>query len=201
MNAHKHAEISVARRGGVVDDYYPIHSFMDCTKELCSDHRHRIFHNLWGIRRILIPIFGHSITNSEGKVINVKDMCEQDHVLADYSNRFIPTLSDFVDEIDDLTSSEKEKINSIHQRFKFSSEEMDLLLSPLSITGELKSLLITHNSWFLNAILPKISQRSIELAEYPFSPTLLFEKMNYAHWMDNGRIGCPASCNRLKEVL
>jgi len=55
MNAYKHAEISVKKRGGKIEDYYPIHFFMDSTKELCSDNRHRILHNLWGIRRVIIP--------------------------------------------------------------------------------------------------------------------------------------------------
>ncbi len=68
MNPYQHAQISVKKRGGVIEDYYPIHFFMDATKELCSD----------------------------------------------------------------------------------------LLLSPLQITGKLQSLLLTHNSWFLNAICPKI---------------------------------------------
>lgn len=201
MNASKHAEISVAKRGGVKDDYYPIHSFMDSTKELCSDHRHRILHNLWGIRRVIIPIFGSTITNSLGKVINVKDLCEQDHVLPDYSNKFIPTISDFIAQIENLTIVEKEKINEIHSQFNFNKQERELLLSPLSISGELKSLLITHNSWFLNEIIPKISNRKTEISEYPISSSLLFNKMKYADWMDNGRIGIPPSSKKVEAIL
>ena len=72
MNPYKHAEISVKHRGGKIDDYYPIHAFMDSTKELCSDNRHRILHNLWGVRRVIIPLFGHTITNSDGKTIVLK---------------------------------------------------------------------------------------------------------------------------------
>jgi len=49
MNAHLHAELSVKRRGGQISDYYAIHSSLDATKELCSDNRHRILHNLWGV--------------------------------------------------------------------------------------------------------------------------------------------------------
>lgn len=61
MNPATHSRISVAKRKGKFEDYYPIHFFMDATKELCSDNRHRILHNLWGIRRVIIPIFGHNI--------------------------------------------------------------------------------------------------------------------------------------------
>jgi len=91
MNAVKHAEISVKRWGGTISDYYPIHYFMDSTKELCSDNRHQV----------IIPIFGHTLTNSDQKKINVKDLCERDHILPDYRNRFIPTLGDFVRSMDE----------------------------------------------------------------------------------------------------
>jgi len=201
MNAYKHAEISVKRRGGKISDYYPIHSFMDSTKELCSDHRHRVLHNLWGIRRVIIPIFGNCITNSQGKIINVKDLCEQDHILPDYNNKFIPTLSDFVYQIEELTQTEKSIINDIHSNFTFSKEELNLLLSPLSLSGEMKSLLITHNSWFINEILHKVCKRTIAITEFPLSPNLLFDKLNFANWMDNGRSDLPPSSNKIKKIL
>lgn len=55
MDAYAHARISVKRWGGSPDDYYPIQDFIDSTKELCSDNRHRILHTLWGVRRVVIP--------------------------------------------------------------------------------------------------------------------------------------------------
>jgi hypothetical protein len=201
MNAFKHAEISVKRRGGKIDDYYPIHFFIDSTKELCSDNRHRILHNLWGIRRIVIPIFGHTIINSDNKKVNVKDLCEQDHILPDYNNKFIPTIADFIQELDDLNEDEKKAINDIHQNYSFNTDELDLLLSPLQTSGELKSLLITHNSWFLNRILPKVFNRNWSINSFPIPSSTLFEKMNFANWMDNGRNGIPNSCKRIFKLL
>lgn len=200
MNPYKHSEISVSKRGGKIQDYYPIHSFMDSTKELCSDHRHRILHNLWGIRRVMIPIFGSTIINAEGKIISVKDICEQDHILPDYNNRFIPTLSDFIDQFDELNSNQKAAINKIHKSFELSSFESELLLSPLSISGKLSSLLITHNSWFINEILPKISNRSKILTDFPITPSELFNKIKYAEWMDNGRSKAPNSVSKILEL-
>ena len=188
MNPHKHSQISVSKRGGSIDDYFPIHFFLDTTKELCSDHRHRVLHNLWGIRRVVIPIFGSTITNSDNKVISVKDICEQDHILPDYSNKFIPTISDFIDQIEDLTNDETQLINFIHKTYDFSSEEKEIILSPLVISGKLSSLLITHNSWFINEVLAKISKRTTRLEDCPISSKLLFDKMNYADWMDNGTV-------------
>lgn len=201
MNASKHAEISVRRRGGKIDDYYPIHFFIDSTKELCSDNRHRILHNLWGVRRIVIPIFGHTIINSDNKKVNVKDLCEQDHILPDFNNKFIPTITDFIQELDDLNDKEKKIIDNIHQNFSFKQDELDLLLSPLQISGAVKSLLITHNSWFLNRILPMVCNRSWSIKSFPLSSNTLFEKMNFANWMDNGRNGLPNSCRRINKLL
>jgi len=201
MNAYKHAELSVKRRGGNIDDYYEIHAFIDSTKELCSDNRHRILHNLWGVRRVIIPIFGNVIVNSVGKKINVKDLCEQDHILPDYSNKFIPTLSDFIESMDELTHCESLRINEVHQKFSFSTQERDLLLSPLSISGQLKSLLITHNSWFLNQIIPRIFNKKPQLIDFPISPDLLFSKINFKSWMDNGLNTLPSSCAKMKELL
>ena len=38
------------------------------------------------------------------------------------------------------------------ENYKDDKKLVELLLSPLSNTGKVKSLLITHNSWFLNDI-------------------------------------------------
>lgn len=188
MNAVKHAEISVRHWGGEIEDYYPIHSFLDSTKELCSDNRHRILHTMWGIKQVVIPIFGHTIINSEGKPVNVKDLCEQDHILPDYRNRFIPTLSDFIGAVDEsaLPNEFAIKIQTLNQQYTHEQKVADLLLSPLAQTGRMSSLLITHNSWFFNFILPKIFQVTIELQDFDLSPSHFFEAMEFKIWMDNG---------------
>lgn len=185
MNAVIHSKISVARRKGAIEDYLPLHEFMDSTKELCSDNRHRILHTLWGIKRVIIPIFGHTIFNHDGKEVNVKDMCEQDHILPDYQNRFIPTLHDFVEAIEDMPElQEKLKKFSIH--YEHDPELMELLLSPLANTGAIKSLLITHNSWFINEVVPKVLGRKISIMDFEISPSDLFNNMKFQPWMDNG---------------
>lgn len=189
MNAVKHAEISVKRWGGKIEDYLPIHDFMDCTKELCPDNRHRILHTMWGVKSVIIPIFGHSISISEKKKVNVKDLCEKDHILPDYRNRFIPTLADFCAAIDEkkLPSDYRKRINDFHKSYTKYPEIARLLMSPLAQTGQVKSLLFTHNSWFINSILPLIFpdfQASIE--DFALSPTDLFCAMNFEMWMDNG---------------
>lgn len=171
MNSVIHAKISVRKRGGRIEDYLAIHDFMDSTKELCSDNRHRILHTLWGIRRVVVPVFGHTLINSDGKEVNVKDLCEQDHILPDYQNRFIPTLEDFVTEIEPEAAAQ-------HDFEAFAASY---------------SLLITHNSWFVNEIVPKIFRKPVEIKDFGISPGDLFNHMAFRLWMDNGS-AFPGSC-------
>jgi hypothetical protein len=172
---------------------------MDSTKELCSDNRHRILHTLWGVRRIIIPIFGKTITNTDGKVVNVKDLCERDHILPDYANRFIPTLHDFVGTMDaDAVPDWRTKIETLHQQYAHDKEIAELLLSPLSHTGKLESLLLTHNSWFLTDIMPKALDKSPLLIDYALSPADFFNHMTFDLWMDNGA-SLPPSAKKLVE--
>ncbi|GAA3761155.1 DUF6915 family protein [Flavobacterium ginsengiterrae] len=192
MNAVIHSQISVRKRGGVIEDYLPIHDFMDSTKELCSDNRHRILHTMWGIRRVVVPVYGHTIINSDGKAVNVKDMCEQDHILPDYQNRFIPNLSDFVNSIEDDIVSDLD-FREFAKEYQNDKELMELLLSPLSVTGLSKSLLITHNSWFINEIVPRVLNRKVEIKNFGITPSDLFNNMKFKLWMDNGS-SYPESC-------
>lgn len=192
MNSVIHSQISVRKRGGIIDDYLAIHDFIDSTKELCSDNRHRIMHTMWGIKRIIVPIFGHTILNSDNKAVNVKDLCEQDHILPDYLNRFIPSLSDFVNAIDDNAIKDI-NFQNFAKEYESDKEVMELLLSPLSVTGQKKSLLITHNSWFINEIVPRVLKRKPEIRNFDITPADLFNNMHYKLWMDNGS-AYPESC-------
>jgi hypothetical protein len=198
MNAYIHSEISVKKRGGKIEDYYAIHDFMDSTKELCSDNRHRILHTHWGIKQVIVPVFGHTLINSDGKTVNIKDLCEQDHILPDYHNRFIPTLADFVEAISPQ-ENDLERFQKFFKSYKENSELTRLLLSPLSYTGQAKSLLITHNSWFINHIIPLIFNTLPNLKEFTIAPSELFNRMSFKLWMDNGS-AYPESAKNLQKL-
>ena len=202
MNPSKHCQISVSRWGGKPEDYFEIHDFIDHTKSLCADMRHRILHTMWGVNHLVVPIFGHTLVNSDGKDVDVKDMCERDHLLVDYHNKFIPNLSDFVEAIDDdkLPSDFKKRIDIIHSNVATDSAISELMLSPLSNTGRIKSLLITHNSWFVNSILPLIFNTQPLLEDFVLAPSDLFNSMRAELWMDNG-ISFPNSAKMLREKL
>mgnify|MGYP003704904351 CR=1 FL=1 len=79
-----HSASSVKRWGGNEEDYLAIHAKMDCSKKYFPDNRHRLLtHNMFFIFEVIIPLYGEYITNSAGKVVSVKDICEL-HILEDY---------------------------------------------------------------------------------------------------------------------
>ena len=99
-NAYIHAKNSARRFGGQLEDYLEIHVKMDCSKAYISDNRHRtLTHNSFWIHEVMIPIYGYTIKNSDGKQISVKDICEQ-HILEDFGMRFIPTAQDYLENME-----------------------------------------------------------------------------------------------------
>lgn len=92
-----HAKSSAKRFGGIPEDYLAIHDWFDCTKELEPTFRHRALrHHTHGIFEAE-KVFGHIITNSDGKEIPVRVIGEQ-HVKEDFSG-FIPTVQDWLKNI------------------------------------------------------------------------------------------------------
>ena len=94
MKPYTHALASAKRWGGVPEDYLEVHEWFDRTKAHIPDMRHRaVLHNSFGIY-LCTQVFGHTLTNSSGKVVCVRDLGEQ-HVLDDLGT--IPTLQDCFD--------------------------------------------------------------------------------------------------------
>jgi hypothetical protein len=95
-----HALSSVKHHGGSVADYLPLHEFMDSSKSVIADNRHRtLTHNSWFISFIVPKVFGETFLNSDGKTISSRDIAEE-HVQEDYGNRFIPSAQDFLQEME-----------------------------------------------------------------------------------------------------
>lgn len=200
MNPVQHAQISQKRRGGELEDYIDIHALIDSTKMLCTDNRHRILHTFWGVQEVIIPIFGHCFNNSAGRSIELKDLCEKDHLLVDFHHRFIPTLSDFVAAMQDIpTEGLAKRLEKFHSEVVNDPKLSATLLSPLSVTGQLKSLLITHNSWFINTILPMMGRSEAKYMEFDITPAMFFNPMRFELWMDNGMV-VPPSAMKLQEL-
>ncbi len=201
MDPQRHANLSARRRGGSPDDYYALHAFFDTTKELCSDNRHRLLHNLWGIRRVVIPLFGAELTIAGGASIATKDVCEVDHVLADFSGKYLPTLSDFVCAIA-TEPDEERRFEELRRPYVGDDRAMKLLLSPYAVTGQVQSLLVTHNTWFLSELLPRLcpGRPSVGLPR-GVPPAELFARMRFELWMDNGVVAPPSAPTRIHQSL
>lgn len=92
-----HAAVSVKLWGGVPEDYLPIHNWLDATKELFADFRHRALrhhsHGIFEAERL----FGLSLINKDGKVVPVRYVCEH-HILEDCGGK-VPTVSDWLRQI------------------------------------------------------------------------------------------------------
>lgn len=100
MKPHIHAESSAKLFGGKPADYIDIHRFMDSSKGVVADHRHRaLTHNTWFIKTVLTRVFGYSILNSDNTEVSVEDIGEQ-HVREDYRGRFIPSAQDFLERME-----------------------------------------------------------------------------------------------------
>ena len=93
---YHHALSSVRKHGGNASDYLPIHDWFDETKAHFADVRHRALrHHAEGIF-LCERIFGHTLTNSDGREIPVRFIGEQ-HVMEDLGR--IPTVSDWLSEL------------------------------------------------------------------------------------------------------
>lgn len=93
MSPLYHAMSSVKKWGGKWEDYIELHSWFDETKQYTGDWTHRALrHHSAGIQWA-IEKFGHTVTNSAGKVIPVKMIGEQ-HVEEDCG--FVPTPADYL---------------------------------------------------------------------------------------------------------
>lgn len=91
-----HAKISMKRHGGAIEDYLPIHNFIDTSKSSLPDVRHRaILHSSFGCF-IVEQVFGTYITNADGKMISVRDIAEE-HIIDDLG--FIPTVEKWLEEL------------------------------------------------------------------------------------------------------
>lgn len=93
MKPFNHCQVSVKKFGGKVEDYQKIHDWFDQSKAHLADMRHRaLLHSSFGIF-LCEQVFGTNITNSDGKLVSVRDIGEQ-HVIDDMGR--IPSVQDYL---------------------------------------------------------------------------------------------------------
>lgn len=123
MNPYYHAVSSVKKYGGDVKDYIGIHSWFDESKSFMADFRHRALrHHAQGIFECE-KTFGHTITNSDNKVVPVRFIGEQ-HVKEDLGR--IPSVQDWFMQIQPApwmmksgTKEEAKELLKLDDRVKF----------------------------------------------------------------------------------
>ncbi len=92
-HSYHHAVSSARKWGGVPEDYLPVHDWMDGSKVILADFRHRALrHHAEGCW-MAETIFGITITNSSGHVVPVRMIAER-HIVEDL--RRIPSFADWV---------------------------------------------------------------------------------------------------------
>lgn len=101
MKAWHHAKASAHKYGGSPDDYIEIHEFIDSSKQMLADVRHRaMLHSAWGIY-LTERVFGRHIEvprrHSGVKQVSVRDICE-DHIIEDIGR--IPSMQDWLDNME-----------------------------------------------------------------------------------------------------
>ena len=92
-HSYYHAVSSARKWGGRPDDFQPIHDWLDGSKLIIADFRHRgLRHHAEGCFAAE-ALFGVTITNAAGRVVPVRAIAEQ-HVIEDLG--WIPSFADWV---------------------------------------------------------------------------------------------------------
>ncbi len=98
MDVWKHSLLSQEKFGGIPEDYFSIHSFLDSSKLFMFDSRHRLLlHHLLGIE-FTITKFGNYIVNSNGKTVMIRDVAAE-HCKEDLSS-YVPNINDWIEDLD-----------------------------------------------------------------------------------------------------
>lgn len=98
MKSLYHARSSARQFGGVAGDYLALHDFMDSSKQVIADVRHRaMLHSAWGVY-IVEQVFGKTMSvpkrHGHGTLeLPVREVAER-HVLEDIGR--IPSMQDWL---------------------------------------------------------------------------------------------------------
>jgi hypothetical protein len=90
---YHHALSSAKKWGGTANDFFPLHAWMDESKMLTADFRHRALRHHSEGCFMLERIFGVTITISTGRTVPVRHIGEQ-HIIEDLG--FIPSFAQWV---------------------------------------------------------------------------------------------------------
>ena len=97
MNSVNHAQSAARKWGGRMEDYLPIEEYIDSSKQIIGDVRHRaIYHHTLGVW-LVQQKFGStiSVTKSSGKVVQVPTrLIAERHIIEDLG--WLPSPADYL---------------------------------------------------------------------------------------------------------
>lgn len=92
MNSWYHAQSAAKKWGGKPEDYLPVHEFIDSSKQIIGDARHRsLYHHTAGVF-LAERIFGKTLTIGRNRV-PVRLIAER-HILEDLG--WLPSPADYI---------------------------------------------------------------------------------------------------------
>jgi hypothetical protein len=91
-HSYHHAVSSARRWGGKPEDYQAVHDYLDGSKVILADFRHRALRHSEGCFAAE-ALFGITVTNSAGRAVPVRMIAEQ-HIIEDLGR--IPSFADWV---------------------------------------------------------------------------------------------------------
>ncbi len=93
MKPIEHAKLHARKYGGVPKDYVDIDDFLDSSKACHGTMKHRaLFHHTLGTF-VVERLFGHELTNSDGKCFSPRQIAE-DHIIQDLG--WLPSPDDWL---------------------------------------------------------------------------------------------------------
>lgn len=93
MNSWYHAQSAARKWGGTPEDFLPIEEFIDSSKQIIGDVRHRsLYHHTAGCF-LAERIFGKTITVGRGIAVPVRLIAER-HILEDLG--WLPSPADYL---------------------------------------------------------------------------------------------------------
>ncbi|MFC6883467.1 DUF6915 family protein [Actinomadura yumaensis] len=98
MNSWRHAHSSAHKWGGTPEDYIEIHEFIDSSKKIIGDVRHRsLYHHtegVWLCQRIFGRVLTIPKTGGGHKQVPVREVAER-HIIEDLG--WLPSPADYLD--------------------------------------------------------------------------------------------------------
>lgn len=97
MNSWYHAKSCARKWGGAAEDYLPVHEFIDSSKQVIGDVRHRsLYHHTMGVF-LCERIFGKTLTipKDNGSVQVPVRLIAERHILEDLG--WLPSPADYID--------------------------------------------------------------------------------------------------------